>query len=391
MLSLFSERKNTFRQLDHVREQSYPLPLDVERDRFIVLSDVHMADRVPGVDEFEPNEVIYCHALQHYYDNNYRLILNGDIEECWEARPTAIVDAYRDTVYALERKFVEKGEGWHARIYGNHDGLWAHPAKVEKLLHPVLGPIKVHAAVTVGDEILIAHGHQGETNSDTYSWFSRYAVRHGWRWAQRFLRVSSSRAAINNFIRRRRDNYLYEWAKDRGMMLIAGHTHRGMFRSYGTADSLSPLLEMLDQQIPNNLSPQLAKATANYLRRSLGLNGQSRFKRNGRTPVERNPMPCYFNAGCCVHTNGITGLEIDRGEIRLVQWQMAGSEVPEVVLDPGDVSRLFRVERKVLQQDDLVTLLERIRTRQPHPYLAKEAVFNAPLSDAAREATNLVA
>jgi predicted phosphodiesterase len=30
----------------------------------------------------------------------------------------------------------------------------------------------------------------------------------------------------------------------------------------------------------------------------------------------------YFNDGCCIHTNGATGIEIVDGEISLIKWSM---------------------------------------------------------------------
>jgi hypothetical protein len=38
-------------------------------------------------------------------------------------------------------------------------------------------------------------------------------------------------------------------------------------------------------------------------------------------PVERagEPLPCYFNTGCALYTDGITAIEISDREIRLVK------------------------------------------------------------------------
>ena len=37
--------------------------------------------------------------------------------------------------------------------------------------------------------------------------------------------------------------------------------------------------------------------------------------------LKKRELP-YFNAGCCIHSKGITGIEIDGGEILLVTWRI---------------------------------------------------------------------
>jgi hypothetical protein len=75
---------------------------------------------------------------------------------------------------------------------------------------------------------------------------------------------------------------------------------------------------------------------------------------------EENPLPCYFNDGCCVHTNGITGVEIDQDEIRLVWWEVSDTYC---VVGGGARRRadLFaNIERKIYQSGDLGKILSRI-------------------------------
>jgi hypothetical protein len=58
-------------------------------------------------------------------------------------------------------------------------------------------------------------------------------------------------------------------------------------------------------------------------------------------PPNENPLPCYFNTGCCAFEDGdITGIEIAEGEIRLVRW-------------PDDDNRPMR---KVLQSESLTNV-----------------------------------
>lgn len=75
-----------------------------------------------------------------------------------------------------------------------------------------------------------------------------------------------------------------------------------------------------------------------------------------------------MNEGSCVHTNGITALEIDRGEIRLIRWDKP-KEVTEKSLAP------YHLNRKIYQSGDLGEILSKINimaslpatTHSPYP------------------------
>ena len=56
----------TARKLDAVFGDSPQFVFDENRDRVIVFSDLHLADHTPGIDDFQRNEMIFCHALQQY-------------------------------------------------------------------------------------------------------------------------------------------------------------------------------------------------------------------------------------------------------------------------------------------------------------------------------------
>lgn len=275
---LFDERGHTYRALAAARRKAFRVPTyQLDRQRYIIFSDLHRGDRRTGADEFLPNEATYCRALAHYLERDYRLILNGDVEEGWQADYPAIVEAYADTVYALERAFARRGEGYYLRTWGNHDVEWSDPAQVRRHLGPVMGDgARAHAAILLGDRLLITHGHQGEWHSDRFAWVSRRVVRHIWTPLQHRLGFSIERTAENAPRARQRDHLLTDWARAQRLLVIAGHTHR-------------PLLHT--------------------------------------TPDETAPLPLhYVNGGCCVHTDGITGLEIDRGEARLVRWSRTGTD-----------------------------------------------------------------
>ena len=48
-------------------------------------------------------------------------------------------------------------------------------------------------------------------------------------------------------------------------------------------------------------------------------------------PVDDDPLPCYFNTGCGLYSNGITAIEIDDDNIRLVKWHRDETKYPRFV------------------------------------------------------------
>lgn len=270
-----SDQAYTATALDDARRSAYHIrDFDPDRDRYVILSDLHKGDRTRGSDEFQINEALYCQALEHYLGQDFRLVLNGDIEEGWKSRYEDILAAYEHSAFALEREFVRRGPGHYLRIYGNHDMDWADPAQVDRHLRPLLGPVQVHAAVVLGERLMITHGHQGDLDADRLAWISRHFVRHLWKPIQRLLDFSPRRAARNNVLALKREKLLSLWARAHRVLLIAGHTHR--------------------PYMPDPLRTE---------------------------PVAFDPGPYYLNDGCGVHHHSITGIEIDQGELRLVKWE----------------------------------------------------------------------
>jgi len=286
-----SEREHTFVALAAARKNAlYISGYRLAQDRYIILSDVHKGDRRKGLDDFAHNESLYCHALNYYLNQDYRLVLNGDIEEGWKARLPDIVEAYESSAFAAEGEFARSGCYRYLRIYGNHDMDWADPGMVERYLQPALGrSVRVFPGVMLGDRIMITHGHQGEANSDRRAWLSRRIVRHLWRPIQPHLPLTLNRAASPQPIHRHREQHLHAWARANRTLLIAGHTHRALLDSMQFDD----------------------------------------------------PAVHYLNDGCCIHTDGITGIEIDRGEIRLVKWELPGDTPQRSIFRSNDLGALL--------------------------------------------------
>jgi UDP-2,3-diacylglucosamine pyrophosphatase LpxH len=359
-----TERDDTFKSLNAARTRAFHIPdYRIESDRYVIFSDIHKGDREKGSDDFVRNEMIYCYALQYYLDQGYRLILNGDVEEGWEADYPSIIQAYESTAFAMERHFARQGGASYLRIYGNHDLEWADSAQVKEHLVPVLGPIQVYPAVRLGDRIFIVHGHQGEPYSDKSAGLSRLAVRYFWRPLQHIFGLMSNRAAEDNLIRRNRDRYLYEWAEANHLLLIAGHTHRAMFRSFSKTYQLKLIRDELIERLKSTTDPYLRfllPAAIERINQVIWASSEELERDKEQSRLGHDPTPCYFNDGCCVHTNGMTGIELDQGEIRLVKWEISDT----YCVVGGGVRRrpdLFaNIERRIYQTDDLGEILSQV-------------------------------
>jgi len=302
--------------------------LDISNARLVLFSDHHKGNR-DGADDFRGCERAYNAALAYYYRHGHTLVLLGDIEELWEERPLTVFRAYNHTL-GLERKFFQDGR--YIRVWGNHDDEWSYPDRVDQLLTPVLGggTLKVRESLILhvrdGSEeigrILLVHGHQGTLESDKYSYISRFIVRYIWRPIQRVIKFSFNTPAKDFQLRQKHDAALYYWSENQDkIVLIAGHTHRPVFKSEAHETSIRKALETAEIKLgedPNN--QELIQTVAERSAELEWVVAQNRDA-PGVPSVINQKKPSYFNTGCCAFFDGdITGIEIRDGEIRLVRW-----------------------------------------------------------------------
>ena len=302
--------------------------LDIHSAKFVIFSDHHKGSR-DGADDFRVCERAYNAALAYYYRLRYTLVAMGDVEELWEGWPETVLKAYPHTL-ELEGKFHQDGR--YLRFWGNHDDAWSHPDLVEQWLTPALGggPLKVREALILhvrdGEEelgrLFLVHGHQGTLDSDRIAPISRFFVRYIWRPIQRITKLSFNTPAKDFELRHAHDSAMYFWSEaQEKVVLIAGHTHRPVFKSESQEEIVRKSLEKVEEKLakyPDNLKLQGQTAElAAELEWTLAHNQQS----SKDMPMIEFKKPSYFNTGCCAFLDGdVTGLEISDGEIRLVRW-----------------------------------------------------------------------
>jgi predicted phosphodiesterase len=326
-----------------------PITFDLERDRYIVLSDHHRGAR-NRADDFRWAERAYNAALAKYYALGHTLILLGDADELWQERPGAIVDAYQHTL-ELEAKFHQAGR--FLRIWGNHDDTWAEDVLVKHYLQPVYGPpplrIREHVMLRAVDgaeelgTIFLLHGHQGTATSDRWSRLARIPVRYVWRNVQRATGFGWSTPATDWRLRARHNVALYSWAaRQPGLVLIAGHTHRPVFKSKSHADEVREELEAAERELAAAPDDRALRVTVANLAAELEWVRTQDTQRSGPEGTTEMEVPSYFNTGCCSFRNGhITGIELVEGEIRLVRWPDDDNKPLERVLARAPLREVF--------------------------------------------------
>lgn len=319
-----------------------------EKLKLIIFSDLHKGQK-DLADDFRFCKSAYHAALAYYYHLGFTIILVGDLEELWECRPKKVVRAYADTL-ALEERFAKDNR--YLRIWGNHDDYWSEPKAVSNLLgkHVMESGVQQSMRIIIMaddkclGEIFLTHGHQGTTSSDKFAWISKPFVRHVWRNFQRITGIKSTTPAKDFKLRKTHELAMHRWANTKKkLLLIAGHTHHPVFMSQSNEDVILKELSLKQRELKISLDskerPLLDQEIAE-------LYSQLEWVKSKYDDVEinfgRESKPCYFNTGCCSFADGdITGIEIERNEIRLVRWPNDDGAPKKKVLSKALIEDVF--------------------------------------------------
>ena len=320
--------------------QKSAIRLDLQTDKWILFSDLHKGAK-NGADDFRSNETNYLSALDYYFEQGYNLCVMGDAEELWEEFPRTVI-RHNSASFAAEKRFHDKGR--YMRLWGNHDEIWGDRKFVHNLLQPLYGhrhldvPESILLEVRDGIEklgnILLIHGHQGTQNEGKNTDFAKWVLHNIWRPLQIVTGFSCNTPATDWKLRRARDVMTYEWVvKQPGLVLISGHTHAPVF------ESLTHRARLMSELSTAHRKERIDELSSNL--QTLEESMSAEEKSEGE-PLE-NPLPCYFNTGCCAFEDGdVTGIEIANGEIRLVRWPDDDGSQRKKVLQSESLARVFQ-------------------------------------------------
>lgn len=331
---------------EEAKKPENTIPIDFEKDRFVLFSDHHKGD-AGAADDFRKNAELYTTALAYYKNEAYSLIVLGDNEELWENRYEKILDHYRNTIRREIEMALETPDQKRIRIWGNHDKevtLRGFKKRSQNRKDDILANVAHREGLCFGEDIFLIHGHQGRFFEDQAWRLSRFAVKLIWKTVQKLLHIGRDGPAENFKIRDNLELNYYSWAKRNKVLLICGHTHRAIFGSMTHFDRLQ--IDILRLEKASKTAAQGKKEIINRtIYEKKAEIEKILAKRQGKTPksFERGgnrPVPCYFNDGCCGYTNGITCIEIDKKIIRLIKWQRQDSK--RLVFGEKDIQTLLR-------------------------------------------------
>lgn len=266
-------------RLNRAYKNAKTIPFD-DASKFILFSDCHRGDN-SFADEFANNRNIYYHALKFYYSEGFSYCELGDGDELWEnIYFESIFEAHKNVFKLLKQFHLE--QRLHM-IWGNHDMVYKDEAYVKKHLSSYFEPIddkdkslfegiKYHEAIILKhtetqQEVFLTHGHQADWWNYRFWRVGRFLVRILWKPLQVWGIADPTSPARNYTELIKVERRIKKWIlKNNLKVTVVGHTHR------------------------------------------------PRFPEPGDIPL--------FNDGSCVHPRSITGMEIEKGNISLIKWQI---------------------------------------------------------------------
>lgn len=268
-------------RLDRDFAKALCLPL-TSHSAYVIFSDCHRGVG-NGNDNFLKNEFLYLAALEYYFTRGYTYVELGDGDELWENRSMEGIKEMHRHSFSMVEEYDRQGRLY--AVYGNHDmvkkrkrflenfqsAYYCEKGLCERRLCPglVFYPGIILKDCEKGKDIYLTHGHQSSVLNSTLWMAARFLVRYVWRPLEALGIPDPTSAAKNNHRKKKAEQRLREWVKDRGRILVTGHTHRPWAGS-------------------------------------------------GEVP--------YFNTGSCIHPGGITGIEIRDRRITLVKWSVKAWE-----------------------------------------------------------------
>lgn len=300
--------------LDKIRNNA--LKIDhAEHKKVVIFSDLHLGNG-SRKDDAKHNKKLLESVFNNYSENNWSLILNGDIEELGKFNLKKIISEWK-ILYSIIDEF--KNDNRLFKIVGNHD---------EQLLYhkPSYYKYDVYRALNIeipDDDIpiFVLHGDRAQSKYVGFNWVINFLLKY----IVSPLGIKNRSVAYRNRKKFKVEKSLYNYSASRNVVTIIGHTHRPLFESYSLIDSLRFKLEELlrNYRVVNDSNIQLTiKNRILELKKKICNieNGSRKDDLASSRYSTSVPLPALFNSGCTIGKRGISSLEIENGEMRLVHW-----------------------------------------------------------------------
>lgn len=282
-------------------------------DRWVIFSDLHMGDG-SSTDDFKANADLFQKSLSKYYlQKEYRLFLNGDVEELQRFSMEKIVRKW-SSVYELFQRFATSTS--LVKSIGNHDLELAFTDKYPFNFKMVDG----FKLMWKGQPIFLFHGHQASKKYQKHNQLIGFTLKY----IADPLGIKSYSVSHDSRKQYNIEKRVYHLSSFKKWVSIIGHTHRPLFESLDKIDRLKFLIEKLcrDFLISKEEERKGIKESIKAYKKELKKYHKENVKGNHTGAVYNSifHIPCLFNSGTVIGKRGMTCLEIEEGMIRLVHW-----------------------------------------------------------------------
>ncbi len=302
-----------FKHLDELFKSSIEIPVK-PKDKWVLFSDLHVGNGT-SKDDFKPNANLFIYVLQKYYlENNFSLILNGDVEELQRFPEDKVIGAWPG-LYWLFDEFHQKNA--LIKTIGNHDlSLLLNKGKDSR--YPLHHAVKMKWN---DHNIFVFHGHQA---SDKYLKYNRL-LGITLKYLANPLRIKNFSVAHSSRKQFAIEKKVYDFSVFKKIVSIIGHTHRPLFESLSKVERLKYKIEQLSRryadQNKSEEQKKIKKSIKTYKKDLIKM-----YKKDKESFLRKSvyntivTVPCLYNSGCVIGKRGITALEIENGQIRLIHW-----------------------------------------------------------------------
>jgi UDP-2,3-diacylglucosamine pyrophosphatase LpxH len=306
------EKEIIAKNLDSLFEKS-PVKQLTPVDRIVIFSDLHMGDG-SKLDDFLHNADLFMYVLEKQYLNqDFTLILNGDIEELQRFSYEQISRKWQK-VYSLFDAFSRNKKLF--KLIGNHDYsliLKTSKASPYSHLHSLVLAYKQHY-------LFLFHGHQASLYYTKHNTLIEFALRY----IANPLGIQNYSVAYNSRKQFKIEKRVYNYSSSRKIASIIGHTHRPLFESLSKRDFLEYQIEKMVRSFSNEpslVNVETEKKLKEYKDELIRINRDKRDSLLGYSLYNEDILvPCLFNSGCVIGRRGITCIEISNEEIALVHY-----------------------------------------------------------------------
>ena len=302
--------KVVYKNLDELFDRS-PSSKITEDTKWVIFSDLHMGDG-SNTDDFKTNASLFVTALKRYYlTKDYQLFLNGDIEELQRYSMNKILRQWAD-VYKIFDDFAKRDA--LVKTIGNHD-LELSAMKTLPYDYALTEAYKM----CVGDDhLFLYHGHQGSKKYQRHNELVGFTLKY----FANPLGIRNYSVSHSSRKQYKLERKLYHYSSHRKLVSVIGHTHRPLFESMHKVERLKHKIEQLCREYTEGLKQAtIPKSIKAYKKELLKYHKETEgHSYQGYVYNSIFHIPCLFNSGTVIGKRGMTCLEIEGNNIRLVHW-----------------------------------------------------------------------